>query len=148
MYVCQHTATLSLTSAVACVSIACVSIHKLCTCVSIQQLIATFPPLHSGLASTDLSSCTQELRPLRPQQTLVLAWFSAFMMVNFGLSHTMWGLSKRQNLAIVLYAMIIFIPTVYKVIKKELVFNTDNFMSLSGICIYMYVYIYMHTPEL
>ncbi len=63
------------------------------------------------------------------------------MMVNFGLSHTMWGLSKRQNLALVLYAMIIFIPTVYKVMKKELVFSTDNFLSLSGI---IWIYIYTH----
>jgi hypothetical protein len=79
-----------------------------------------------------------------PQQTLVLSFFSAFVMLNFGISHTISGLSKQQNLAIVLYANLLLLPTVYKIIKNELVFSFDNFLSLSGIYIYIYIYIYMY----
>jgi hypothetical protein len=54
-------------------------------------------------------------------------------MLNFGISHTISGLSKQQNLVIVLYANLLLLPTVYKIIKNELVFSFDNFLSLSGI---------------
>ena len=69
-----------------------------------------------------------------PQQTLVLALFSECMLMNFGMSHTINGLSKRQNLAIVVYSNLLLLPTLYKVIKKQLVFGEDACLILIGIC--------------
>ncbi len=67
------------------------------------------------------------------------------MMLNFGMSHTISGLSKRQNLAIVLYANLLLLPTVYKVTKKELVFESGNLVTLSGIYIHIYIYEYIYS---
>ena len=86
-----------------------------------------------------------------PQQSYVTAVFSACMMLNFGMSHTINGLSKRQNLALVLYANLLLLPTLHKIIKNELVLSADHVMVLLGVCVYIhtyihtYVYTYIHT---
>jgi amino acid permease len=75
------------------------------------------------------------------------------MMLNFGMSHTINGLSKRQNLALVLYTNLLLLPTLLKIIKKELVLSPNQVAGVLGmcvcvcvcVCVYMYVYIYMHT---
>jgi hypothetical protein len=79
------------------------------------------------------------------------------MLLNFGASHTINGLSRPQNLALFLYTNLLLLPTLLKIIQNELVFNAKLLMLLLGICIYVYVcvcvcvcvyiyiYIYMHT---
>ena len=85
-----------------------------------------------------------------PQQSLVLVVLPACMMLNFGMSHTINGLSKLQNLVLVVYANLLLLPTLYKIVKKELVFSEDHCLVLLGIYIYMdiyiyiFIYIYMH----
>jgi hypothetical protein len=61
------------------------------------------------------------------------------IMLNFGLSHTINGLSKRQNLALVLYTNLLLLPTLLKIIKNELVFRDDQLICLLGMYICMYV---------
>ena len=63
------------------------------------------------------------------------------MMMNFGLSHTINGISRRQNLALVLYTNLLLLPTLLKIIKKELVLSGEQLMLLLGIYIYI---IYIH----
>ena len=64
--------------------------------------------------------------------------------MNFGMSHTINGLSKWQNLAIVVYSNLLLLPTLYKVIKKQLVFSEDACLVLIGICMYIRMYICMY----
>jgi hypothetical protein len=63
------------------------------------------------------------------------------MVLHFGLSHCANGLSKRQNLALVLYANLLLLPTLHKIIKKELILNEVLLMAILGI----YIYIFTHT---
>jgi hypothetical protein len=70
------------------------------------------------------------------------------MMLNFGMSHTINGLSKLQNLALVLCSNLLLLPTLHKVIQNELNAHEDQIIVLLGIYIYiyicMYIYIYMY----
>ena len=61
------------------------------------------------------------------------------MMMNFGLSHTINGISRRQNLALVLYTNLLLLPTLLKIIKKELVLSGEQLMLLLGIYIYIHI---------
>jgi hypothetical protein len=60
----------------------------------------------------------------------------ACVVLNFGMSHTINGLSKLQNLVLVVYSNLLLLPTLYKIIKKELVFSEDHCLVLLGINIY------------
>ncbi len=69
------------------------------------------------------------------------------MVLHFGLSHCANGLSKRQNLALVLYANLLLLPTLHKIIKKELILNEVLLMAILGIYIFFthtHTHIYMH----
>jgi hypothetical protein len=72
------------------------------------------------------------------------------MMLNFGMSHTINGLSKRQNLALVLYANLLLLPTLHKIIQNELVFDAavfEHMIGLLGVSVYIYACIntYIHS---
>ena len=79
-----------------------------------------------------------------PQQSLVLVVLPAAVMLNFGMSHTINGLSKLQNLVLVVYANLLLLPTLYKIVKKELVFSEDHCLVLLGIYMNVYIHIYIH----
>jgi hypothetical protein len=79
-----------------------------------------------------------------PQQSLVLVYIPACMMLNFGMSHTINGLSKQQNLALVLCSNLLLLPTLDKVIKNELNTHDDQIVVLLGIYMYIFIYICMY----
>jgi hypothetical protein len=69
----------------------------------------------------------------------------AAILLNFGLSHTINGLSRQQNLALVIYTNLLLLPTLLKILMNELVFREDQLICLLGIYIYVCI-VCMYAP--
>ena len=60
-----------------------------------------------------------------PRHSFILAWFSAGVTLNFGVSHSVNGLTELQNAVLVLYSILMLVQQLVKVISGQLLPRHD-----------------------
>ena len=60
-----------------------------------------------------------------PRHSFILAWFSAGVTLNFGVSHTVNGLTELQNVVLVLYSILMLVQQLTKLFSGQLLPRHD-----------------------
>ena len=60
-----------------------------------------------------------------PRHSFILAWFSAGVTLNFGVSHSVNGLTELQNAVLVLYSILMLVQQLIKIISGQLLPRFD-----------------------
>ena len=71
-----------------------------------------------------------------PRHSFILAWFSAGVTLNFGVSHSVNGLTELQNAVLVLYSILMLVQQLIRIISGQLLNRFElTFIFLSHVAL-------------